>query len=634
MRGMRTRLTDILEVEHPVMLAGMGGVSYHRLVAAVSEAGGFGCLGASTMGARADGRRDRRGARRSPTKPFGVDLLTAAPRRHGGQGQRHHRRRRARCSSPGSACRATSSTSATSRNVLVVNMCGKVRHAIAAVEAGCDIVVAQGTEAGGHTGQVATMALVPQIVDAVGDRVPVVAAGGIFDGRGLAAALALGADGVWVGTRFIATPEARSVPGYKDALLRTARGRHRRHPGLHRQDLPGDRATPTRRPSRTHGGELRAVPRRRSCSRWRTAPTTSAATRPTPGRRSRPRVLPGRPGRRRHRRARARGRAGRTASCEEAEAALARAGGYRVTADLSPTTAPRQQGRRDRGAPRPGQPARQPIAIERGARTPAPTKTDRTRHPPSSRRPRPPQRRSSVVGRSADVQVGLAGRQPKIGACSTSRVDMGTFVDPITFTLRDRRPQGARSSPGPHAHPRHRRVNLFLGRATCCSPTRWTATSCVGTGRRVAPILGPVWRIVIASIIAMVVSELIDTEVYHRFVTRVTTRYQWARGARQQRGQPADRQPDLRGGRFAALPFLTNVSGAAPWDVVWDIFWVNPWVKGPERALDAADLRHARPEPDDDAQLAQVLTFSTMVSTVGRRWATGVTLRMVTPLSL
>ena len=101
-------------------------------------------------------------------------------------------------------------------------MCGKVRHAIAAAEAGCDLVIAQGTEAGGHTGTVATMPLVPQIVDAVGDRIPVVAAGGIFDGRGLAAALALGADGVWLGTRFIATPEARASPGYKDALLRTA----------------------------------------------------------------------------------------------------------------------------------------------------------------------------------------------------------------------------------------------------------------------------------------------------------------------------------------------------------------------------------------------------------------------------
>ena len=103
--------------------------------------------------------------------------------------------------------------------VLVVNMCGRVHHAVLAVEAGCDLVVAQGTEAGGHTGRVATMPLVPQIVDAVGDRVPVVAAGGIVDGRGMAAALALGADGVWLGTRFIATPEARVSLGYHDALL-------------------------------------------------------------------------------------------------------------------------------------------------------------------------------------------------------------------------------------------------------------------------------------------------------------------------------------------------------------------------------------------------------------------------------
>jgi len=97
-----------------------------------------------------------------------------------------------------------------------------VRHALGAVASGCDFVVAQGAEAGGHTGQIGTMALVPQVVDAVGADVPVVAAGGLFDGRGLAAALALGADGVWVGTRFIATPEAKSVHGYKDTLLATA----------------------------------------------------------------------------------------------------------------------------------------------------------------------------------------------------------------------------------------------------------------------------------------------------------------------------------------------------------------------------------------------------------------------------
>ena len=214
---MRTRLTEILDVEHPVMLAGMGGVSYHRLVSAVSEAGGFGCLGASTMG-HEQMKGEIAAVRAATAKPFGVDLLTAAPQDmeskvndiiDGG----------ATVFVAGLGVPRDVVDLCHRRNTLVVNMCGKVRHAIAAVEAGCDLVVAQGTEAGGHTGQVATLALVPQIVDAVGDRIPVVAAGGITDGRGLAAALALGADGIWVGTRFIATPEAQAVPGYKDALL-------------------------------------------------------------------------------------------------------------------------------------------------------------------------------------------------------------------------------------------------------------------------------------------------------------------------------------------------------------------------------------------------------------------------------
>jgi enoyl-[acyl-carrier protein] reductase II len=214
---MRTRLTETLGIEHPVMLAGMGGVSYHRLVTAVSEAGGFGCLGASAMSDEV--MVDEIAAVRAATdKPFGVDLLTALPDQietkirqiAAGGGQVYV---------AGLGVPRDVIDLCHDLNLLVVNMCGKVRHAVAAVEAGCDIVVAQGTEAGGHTGQVATLALVPQVVDAVGARVPVVAAGGIFDGRGLAAALTLGADGIWVGTRFIATPEARGVAGYKEALL-------------------------------------------------------------------------------------------------------------------------------------------------------------------------------------------------------------------------------------------------------------------------------------------------------------------------------------------------------------------------------------------------------------------------------
>jgi enoyl-[acyl-carrier protein] reductase II len=207
----------MLAIEHPVMLAGMGGVSYHELVAAVSAAGGIGTIGAATMSSE-QMEAEMRGVREITDKPFGVDLLAALPDRMVDD---------ARKIVAGGASLFVAGLGVPrdvikichDGNVLVASMCGKVRHAIAAVEAGCDFVIGQGTEAGGHTGTVATMPLIPQIVDAVGDRVPVVAAGGIFDGRGLAAALTLGADGVWLGTRFIATPEARTVTGYKEALL-------------------------------------------------------------------------------------------------------------------------------------------------------------------------------------------------------------------------------------------------------------------------------------------------------------------------------------------------------------------------------------------------------------------------------
>ncbi len=214
---MKTPLTEILGVQHPVMLAGMGGVSYHRVCAAVSEAGGFGCLGASTMGDD-EMAREIEAVRSLTDKPFGVDLLTAAPQDMPAKVQ---------AIIDGGAAVFVAGLGVPrdvvdqchEQDVLVVNMCGKVHHAELAVEAGCDIVVAQGTEAGGHTGRIATMPLVPLIVDAVGAEVPVVAAGGIFDGRGLAASLMLGAAGVWVGTRFIATPEARAVTGFKERIL-------------------------------------------------------------------------------------------------------------------------------------------------------------------------------------------------------------------------------------------------------------------------------------------------------------------------------------------------------------------------------------------------------------------------------
>lgn len=214
---MRTRLTDLLGVEHPVMLAGMGGVSYSALAAAVSNAGGYGCLGASTMSS-AQLAEEIAATRLLTAKPFGVDLLTAFP-----DTLRDH----VELLIDGGASTFVAGLGVPRHvielchrhGVLVISMCGKVEHARRALAAGCDVVVAQGTEAGGHTGSVATFPLVPLIVDAVDGAIPVVAAGGIFDGRGLAAALALGADGVWIGTRFIATPEARAVPGFRERII-------------------------------------------------------------------------------------------------------------------------------------------------------------------------------------------------------------------------------------------------------------------------------------------------------------------------------------------------------------------------------------------------------------------------------
>jgi enoyl-[acyl-carrier protein] reductase II len=214
--SIHTPTCDLLEIEVPVFLAGMGGVAYAEVCAAVTEAGGFGTLGMA--GAEPDEiRREMRAVRERTDGPFGVDMLAALPEElEAAIGVIIDEGATAFISGLGvpgpviERCHAA--------GLKVLSMCGRVGHAVAAAEAGCDAVIAQGTEAGGHTGRVAGMALVPQIVDAV--DVPVVAAGSIVDGRGLAAALALGAQGVWMGTRFIASHEARAAKEYKDAIAR------------------------------------------------------------------------------------------------------------------------------------------------------------------------------------------------------------------------------------------------------------------------------------------------------------------------------------------------------------------------------------------------------------------------------
>ena len=211
---LRTPICDLLEIDVPIFLAGMGGVAYADVCAAVSQAGGFGTLGMAGASPE-DIRREMRAVRKQTDKPFGVDLLAALPQSvmaaidviidEGAAafiaGLGVPEPVIGRCHDAG---------------VKVFSMCGRVAHAIRAEEAGCDVVVAQGTEAGGHTGRVAGMALIPQIVDAV--DIPVLAAGSIVDGRGLVASLAFGAQGVWMGTRFIASTEANAHPLYKQRI--------------------------------------------------------------------------------------------------------------------------------------------------------------------------------------------------------------------------------------------------------------------------------------------------------------------------------------------------------------------------------------------------------------------------------
>jgi enoyl-[acyl-carrier protein] reductase II len=214
--SIRTPICDLLGIDYPILLAGMGGVSYAELCAAVSNAGGFGTLG---MAGRSPDfiKEEMKKVRALTDKPFGVDLLAAVP---------ESLERTADTIIEGGARAFISGLGVPPPHLVkkfhdaglkVMNVCGAVRHARSAEAGKLDAVVAQGTEAGGHTGRVAGLALIPQVVDAV--KIPVIAAGSIVDGRGLAAALALGAQGVWMGTRFIASTEAHAGGMYKQVIV-------------------------------------------------------------------------------------------------------------------------------------------------------------------------------------------------------------------------------------------------------------------------------------------------------------------------------------------------------------------------------------------------------------------------------
>ena len=211
--ALQTRFCDLVGCQLPIVQTGMGWVSGANLTAATSAAGGFGILAGVTMTPE-QLRQAVRGVKERTDAPFGVNFRADQPDLAErvafvvGEGVRlvsfagaPTKDAVARCHDAG---------------VLVVPTVGARRHAEKVLEMGVDAVIAQGGEGGGHTGTVPTSLLLPQVVDAVGSEIPVLGAGGFYDGRGLVAALAYGADGIAMGTRFLLTQESHVPPVVKD----------------------------------------------------------------------------------------------------------------------------------------------------------------------------------------------------------------------------------------------------------------------------------------------------------------------------------------------------------------------------------------------------------------------------------
>lgn len=223
-----TPITRRLHIQYPVFQAGMGFVAHAELAAAVSNAGGLGCIGSGSMSARELKEQIQR-CYDLTDKPFAVDILFAEIKadknnatvvRYASNVQKliditFEARVPVIVSGLGNPAGIV--PQARKSGVMVMSLCGNVKQARRLEASGVDVIIAQGHEAGGHTGRIGTMTLVPQIIDAV--RVPVLAAGGLADGRGLLAARALGAEGVWMGSRFVASIEAYAHSNYKNKIV-------------------------------------------------------------------------------------------------------------------------------------------------------------------------------------------------------------------------------------------------------------------------------------------------------------------------------------------------------------------------------------------------------------------------------
>ena len=213
----KSKICEMLGIRHPLFQGGMAWIADARLASAVSEAGGLGIISSINFGTEAV-REEIRKCRELTDKPFGVNIMLQAPNAAEVAGMVIEEGVRILTTGAGSP--AVYMPAWKAAGIKVIPVVASVAYALKMQECGADAVIAEGAESGGHVGDNHTMALVPQIVDAL--DIPVLAAGGIFDGRGAAAAFMLGACGVQVGTRFLMADECHIHDNYKEKLVKAS----------------------------------------------------------------------------------------------------------------------------------------------------------------------------------------------------------------------------------------------------------------------------------------------------------------------------------------------------------------------------------------------------------------------------
>lgn len=214
---MKNRICDLLGIEYPVLQGGMAWVADASLAAAVSNAGGLGLISSVNAGTEAV-RNEIRKCRELTDKPFGVNIMLQAP--NAPEIAQMVIDEGVKILTTGAGSPAQYMAAWKEAGIKVIPVVASVALALKMQSAGADAVVAEGAESGGHVGELHTMALIPQVVDAV--DIPVIAAGGICDGRGAAASFMLGAEAVQVGTRFLAAEECTVHQVYKDKILKAS----------------------------------------------------------------------------------------------------------------------------------------------------------------------------------------------------------------------------------------------------------------------------------------------------------------------------------------------------------------------------------------------------------------------------